>query len=141
MIFSFHEAVGVVECGSVERLRGQGCRQALREKNLTPTLTRHMAIDPKLLEDLEERRRKIKYAAPQEKYDALKAYQNMPAELKPFVPEKLVNKALKALFKTWKKQCMPGAWNAIIVPIINHLPDWLVFAVMKRFPLFELKQK
>ena len=56
-------------------------------------------------------------------------------------PEKLVNKALKALFKTWKKQCMPGAWNAIIVPIINHLPDWLVFAVMKRFPLFELKQK
>jgi short-subunit dehydrogenase len=56
-------------------------------------------------------------------------------------PEKLVNKALKALFKTWKKQCMPGAWNAIIVPIINHLPDWLVFAVMKRFSLFELKQK
>ena len=29
-----------------------------------------MAIDPKLLEDLEERRRKIKYAATQEKYDA-----------------------------------------------------------------------
>ena len=30
----------------------------------------HMAIDPKLLEDLEARRRKIKYAASQEKYDA-----------------------------------------------------------------------
>ena len=31
---------------------------------------------------------------------------------------------------------MPGAWNHLIVPIINHLPDWLVFAAMRRIPMF-----
>ena len=46
-------------------------------------------------------------------------------------PEKLVNRALKVLFKRRKKTCMPGAWNYIIVPIINHLPDWLVLTAMK----------
>lgn len=51
-------------------------------------------------------------------------------------PQTLVKRALKALFHSWKKQCMPGAWNTIIVPIINHLPDWLVFAAMKRLPMF-----
>lgn len=50
-------------------------------------------------------------------------------------PEKLVNRALKVLFRRRKKTCMPGAWNYIIVPIINHLPDWLVLTAMKRIPL------
>lgn len=50
-------------------------------------------------------------------------------------PERLVNRALKVLFRRRKKTCMPGAWNYIIVPIINHLPDWLVLSAMKRIPL------
>lgn len=52
-------------------------------------------------------------------------------------PEKLVRKALHALFHSNKKRCMPGAWNYIIVPIINHLPDWVVFTAMKRFKIFD----
>ncbi len=47
-------------------------------------------------------------------------------------PRTLVHRALHVLFRTWRKKCMPGAWNYIIVPIINHLPDWVVFAAMKR---------
>ena len=39
---------------------------------------------------------------------------------------RLVKRALRVLFKRHKKTCMPGAWNYIIVPIINHLPDWVV---------------
>lgn len=54
-------------------------------------------------------------------------------------PEKLVKKALDKLFHSKRKQYMPGAWNHIIVPIINHLPDWLVFAIMKKFDVFDLK--
>ena len=50
-------------------------------------------------------------------------------------PETLVNRALKVLFRRRKKTCMPGAWNYIIVPIINHLPDRLVLTAMKRIPL------
>ena len=50
-------------------------------------------------------------------------------------PERLVNRALKVLFHRRKKTCMPGAWNYIIVPIINHLPDWLVLAAMRRIKL------
>lgn len=48
-------------------------------------------------------------------------------------PEKLTARALKVLFKTWRKRCMPGGWNYLIVPIINHLPDWIVFPAMRRF--------
>ncbi len=51
-------------------------------------------------------------------------------------PERLAKRALKVLFTSSKKRCMPGAWNYLIVPIINHLPDWLVFAAMKRIPFF-----
>lgn len=47
-------------------------------------------------------------------------------------PGKLVHRALQLLFRSWRKRCMPGPWNYIIVPIINHLPDWVVFAAMKR---------
>ena len=50
-------------------------------------------------------------------------------------PEKLVNRALKVLFFRRKKTCMPGAWNYIIVPIINHLPDWLVLWAMKQLKM------
>jgi len=53
-------------------------------------------------------------------------------------PEKLVHRALKVLFKRRKKTCMPGAWNYIIVPIINHLPDWLVMLAMKRINFEDL---
>lgn len=52
-------------------------------------------------------------------------------------PEVLVRKALKKLFHSKKKSYLPGAWNYIIVPIISHLPDWLVFFVMKRFKQFK----
>ena len=52
-------------------------------------------------------------------------------------PARLVKRALKVLFTSSKKRCMPGAWNYIIVPIINHLPDWLIFAAMKRIPFFK----
>jgi hypothetical protein len=50
-------------------------------------------------------------------------------------PEKLVKRALKVLFYRRKKTCMPGAWNYIIVPIINHLPDWLVLFAMKKLKI------
>ena len=50
-------------------------------------------------------------------------------------PERLVNRVLKVLFHRKKKTCMPGAWNYIIVPIINHLPDWLVLWAMNRLDM------
>ena len=53
-------------------------------------------------------------------------------------PSTLVRRVLRVLFRSWRKTTMPGAWNRIIVPVINHLPDRLVFAVMKRLPLFAL---
>ncbi len=46
--------------------------------------------------------------------------------------ERLVKRALKVLLKRWKKKCMPGAWNYIIVPIINHLPDRVIKIAMPR---------
>lgn len=52
-------------------------------------------------------------------------------------PEKLVKKALYVLLNTKRKRCMPGAWNYIIVPIINHLPDWVVFTAMRLLPQFK----
>lgn len=45
---------------------------------------------------------------------------------------RLVKRALKVLFKRRKKTCMPGAWNYIIVPIINHLPNWVVKIAMPK---------
>ncbi len=50
-------------------------------------------------------------------------------------PEKLVHKALKALFKG-KKKTVPGFINHIAIPVINHLPDWLVMAIQKRLKVF-----
>ncbi len=55
-------------------------------------------------------------------------------------PQTLVRRALRKLFHSRRKQYMPGVWNHIIVPVINHLPDWLVFAIMHRMPaIFTLK--
>ena len=51
-------------------------------------------------------------------------------------PEKLVKKALKKMFKK-KKQAMPGFLNHLFVPLIKHLPDWVVFTVMKRIDCFK----
>ncbi|MBO7259680.1 MAG: SDR family NAD(P)-dependent oxidoreductase [Paludibacteraceae bacterium] len=51
-------------------------------------------------------------------------------------PAKLVRKALKASQKG-KKQTMPGLINHLFVPIIKHLPDWFVFAVIKRLKQFQ----
>ena len=51
-------------------------------------------------------------------------------------PETLARKALRKLFKSKRKTYLPSAWNFVIVPIISHLPDWLVFGVMKRLKLF-----
>lgn len=50
-------------------------------------------------------------------------------------PEKLVKKAIKALFRG-KKQCMPGLINHIAVPFLKHLPDWLVFFVINKISKF-----
>lgn len=47
-------------------------------------------------------------------------------------PERLVKRALYVLFHTHRKRCMPGGWNYIIVPIINHLPDWVVRIAMPK---------
>ena len=51
-------------------------------------------------------------------------------------PAKLVRKALKASMKG-KKQTMPGWINHLFVPLIKHLPDWFVFAVIKRLKQFQ----
>lgn len=51
-------------------------------------------------------------------------------------PAKLVRKALRAS-KKGKKQTMPGWINHLFVPIIKHLPDWFVFAVIKRLKQFQ----
>ena len=53
-------------------------------------------------------------------------------------PERLTHRATKVLLKGNKKRCMPGAWNYIIVPIINHLPDWLIKMVVNRLPMFSI---
>lgn len=51
-------------------------------------------------------------------------------------PEKLVKIALRKMFKR-KKQCMPGAINHLFVPLMKHLPDWLVFFVIKKLAPFQ----
>lgn len=47
-------------------------------------------------------------------------------------PERLVKRGLRVLFFTYRKRCMPGVWNYIIVPIINHLPDWIIKIAMPK---------
>lgn len=51
-------------------------------------------------------------------------------------PEQFARIALKKMFKG-KQQAMPGVLNHLFVPIINHLPDWVVLQAMKRLPMFK----
>ncbi len=46
-------------------------------------------------------------------------------------PEKLAEKALKALFKG-KARCMPGLINHLALPICRHLPAWAVRLAMRK---------
>ncbi len=51
-------------------------------------------------------------------------------------PEVLVKKALKKMFKK-KKQYLPGVLNHFFVPIVKHLPDFLIFFIIKKIAKFE----
>lgn len=51
-------------------------------------------------------------------------------------PAKLARIALKKSAKG-KKQVIPGAINHFFIFFIKHLPDWFVFAVMKRLSQFQ----
>lgn len=51
-------------------------------------------------------------------------------------PERFARIALRKMFRR-SKRAMPGILNHLFVPIINHLPDWFVFAAMKRLPMFK----
>lgn len=51
-------------------------------------------------------------------------------------PEKLVRRALKKMFKGVKED-MPGVVNHLFLPFIKHMPDWLVFLVIKKIGKFE----
>lgn len=50
-------------------------------------------------------------------------------------PAKLAKKGLKAMFAE-KKCVVPGAINKPFVFLIKHLPDWVVFKVMKKIDRF-----
>lgn len=48
-------------------------------------------------------------------------------------PDQLVHGALRALMKSKRKVYLPGAWNKfIIVPLLKHLPDWIVRIALKK---------
>lgn len=48
-------------------------------------------------------------------------------------PDRLVRGALKALLRSKHKVYLPGAWNRfVIVPVLKHLPDWVVRIALKR---------
>lgn len=50
-------------------------------------------------------------------------------------PEQLVQIALRRMFRG-KQTCMPGLLNHLSLPLVKHLPDWLVFFVVKRLRQF-----
>lgn len=50
-------------------------------------------------------------------------------------PEKLVQRALKKLF-AGKKSDMPGVINHLFLPLLKHLPDWVVFFAVKHLRQF-----
>lgn len=50
-------------------------------------------------------------------------------------PEKLVRKALKAMFRK-KKSVVPGWINGPFVFLCKHVPDWVVFLLMKHITKF-----
>ena len=49
-------------------------------------------------------------------------------------PETLVRRAIRHLLRHGRRKVyVPGAWNHLIIPILKHLPDWLVCAILRRF--------
>ena len=50
--------------------------------------------------------------------------------------DKLAKRALRRLFHR-RKCAMPGAVNHIAKPFLKHLPDWLVFFVMKKIGKYQ----
>lgn len=51
-------------------------------------------------------------------------------------PEKLAEKALKKMYKK-KKQYLPGWINHLFVPLVKHLPDFLIFFIIKKIKCFQ----
>lgn len=51
-------------------------------------------------------------------------------------PQRLVQIALEKSEKG-KKQVMPGWINHLFLPLLKHLPDWAVYAVIKRIKQFQ----
>lgn len=47
-------------------------------------------------------------------------------------PNTLVRRALRRLFKTKRKVYLAGAWSYVTVPLLKHLPNRLIFYVMKK---------
>ena len=47
-------------------------------------------------------------------------------------PDTLVRRALRKLFRTKKKVYLAGAWSYVTVPLLKHLPDWLIFFVLRK---------
>ena len=47
-------------------------------------------------------------------------------------PETLVRRALRRLFHTKRKVYLAGAWSYVTVPLLKHLPDGLIFFVMRK---------
>ncbi len=50
-------------------------------------------------------------------------------------PETLVRRALRRLFHTKNKVYLSGAWSYVIVPFLKHLPNGLIFFVMRKMGL------
>jgi len=48
-------------------------------------------------------------------------------------PDRLVRRALRLLFRSRRKVCMPGIWNCLTVPFLRLLPDRLVLSLFRRF--------
>lgn len=51
-------------------------------------------------------------------------------------PERLAKVALQKMYKG-KKQVLPGAINHLFVPLIKHLPDWIVFYAINKIKRFQ----
>lgn len=49
---------------------------------------------------------------------------------------RLAKKALRRLFRR-RKSCMPGIVNHIFKPFLNHLPDWLVFFIIRKIAKYQ----
>lgn len=47
-------------------------------------------------------------------------------------PDTLVRRALRRLFRTKHKVYLAGAWSYVTVPLLKHLPDRLIFFVMRK---------